>query len=116
MGIFSNLFKKKESVNNEVVNSGVAQVTSPVNGEVMQNEVGAVGDAVAPVVVDEGFADTNPSNVLERMQQNFAIESEMETQNAVDATNSETIFNQKINLDESNPMSIFGVESEENKK
>lgn len=109
MGIFSNLFKKKETVNNEVVNNVVEQVNVNVDG-------GTVGDAVTPVVVDNDFADTDPNNVLEKMQQNFVIESEMEAQEMANNAEASTIFNQKINLDESNPMSIFGVESEENKK
>ena len=116
MGIFSNLFKKKETVNNEVVNNVVEQSVPVVNEQVNQVIAeGTVGEAVAPVFVNEGFADTDPSNVLEKMQQNFVTESEIEAQNAEEAANSETIFNQKINLDESNPMSIFGVESEEKK-
>ena len=106
MGILSGLFKNKENLNNNV------EHTTPV----VNVDEGNVGDAVLPVVIDENFADTDPNNVLEKMQQNFVIESEMETKEIANNVEASTIFNQKINLDESNPMSIFGVESEENKK
>ena len=55
------------------------------------------------------------NGTMKSLEESCVTESEIEAQNAEEAANSETIFNQKINLDESNPMSIFGVESEEKK-
>lgn len=108
MGIFSGLFKKKEKQN-------VMTETQLVNGDVPQ---GTVGDAVgsmetsnepAPIVVDQ-------SNVLEQMQNNFAIESAREAEEASIEDDPMSVFNQNITLDSSNPMAIFGADSEDNNK
>ena len=106
MGILSGLFKNKEKLNNNV------EHTTPV----VNIDEGNVGDAVLPVVIDENFADTDPNNVLEKMQQNFVSETERGAIEEANSANSSTIFNQKIELDQNNPMSIFGVDGEENKK
>lgn len=99
MGIFSGLFKKKDtnvSVNNNgVVGEAIEPIEVPVEP--------------APIIVDQ-------SNVLEQMQNNFAIESAREDEEARLEEDPMSVFNQNITLDNNNPMAIFGVESEENKK
>ena len=113
MGIFSGLFKKKEAQN--VVQQNAIDENQIANGGVPQ---GAVGETVepmetsnepAPIVIDQ-------SNVLEQMQNNFAIESAKEAEESGIEEDPMSVFNQNITLDNNNPMAIFGADSEDNKQ
>ena len=110
MGIFAGLFKKK---NNEVKVT-VVQENEVKNEETVNTNV-VTEEVVVPVLEDVPII-TDPSNVLERMQNNFVIESEKEAAEAIAVENDPmSVFNQNINLDNENPMAIFGAESEDNK-
>ncbi len=83
-------------------------VSQPVQQEVTQ-------DVVAPVDVEPPSIVIDPNNVLEMMQNNFAAEVEREKEAAkLDEDPMSVFSNQNIELDSSNPMAVFGAESEEN--
>lgn len=113
MGIFSGLFKKKEAQNdfqqnvtaeNQITNGGVPQGTMGEAVEPMETSTEPV-----PIVIEQ-------SNVLEQMQNNFAIESAREAEKASIEEDPMSVFNQNITLDSTNSMAIFGADNEDNKQ
>ncbi len=88
-------------------------VSQPVQEVQVQQE--STQDVVAPVDIEPPSIVVDPNNVLEMMQNNFAAEVEREKEAASLEADPMSVFNnQNIELDSSNPMSVFGAESEEN--
>lgn len=110
MGIFSNLFKKKAK---DDIHQNVTAVNQVVNNV---QEQGMVGEAVAPLEINDAPASivVDQSNVLEKMQNNFAVESAKKAEETKVEDNPMNVFNQNVVLDNNNPMAIFGAESKEN--
>ena len=133
MGIFSNLFKNKKK--DVVVNEGnvvqqsmqpVQQVQSvPVQPEQLVQPVQfsqpvpmsvSSQEATTPSINSfPAMINTDPSNVLEQMQNIAMEEAKAEAQASESEGNPMDVFNQNISLDSENPMSVFGVEGEDNK-
>ena len=128
MGLFSNLFKgKKKDV---VVNEGnVVQQVQPVQPiqqvqpvqsvqpvQPMEAQPVSSNDVATPNI--NGFPamiNTDPSNVLEQMQNRAMEEAAAEAQASESEGDPMDVFNQNISLDSENPMSVFGEEGQENK-
>ena len=131
MGLFSNLFKgKKKDV---VVNEGnVVQQVQPVQPiqeeqpvqpvqsvqpvQPMDAQPASSNDVATPNI--NGFPamiNTDPSNVLEQMQNRAMEEAAAEAQASESEGDPMDVFNQNISLDSENPMSVFGAEGQDNK-
>lgn len=137
MGLFSNLFKgKKKDV---VVNEGnVVQQVQPVQpiqqeqpvqpvqsvqpvqpaqpAQPMEAQPASSDDVATPNI--NGFPamiNTDPSNVLEQMQNRAMEEAAAEAQASESEGDPMDVFNQNISLDSENPMSVFGAEGQDNK-
>ena len=137
MGLFSNLFKgKKKDV---VVNEGnVVQQVQPVQpiqqeqpvqpvqsvqpvqpaqpAQPMEAQPASSDDVATPNI--NGFPamiNTDPSNVLEQMQNRAMEEAAAEAQASESEGDPMDVFNQNISLDSEKPMSVFGAEGQENK-
>lgn len=85
----------------------------PVQDVEQSVSVPTTNEVVTPNV--NGFPamiNTDPSNVLEQMQNRAVEEAAAEEQNA-EVSNPMDIFNQNISLDGDNPMSIFGADSQD---
>lgn len=134
MGLFSNLFKgnKKDVVVNE--NNVVQQVqpvqpiqpAQPVQPVQPVQPIQSVQPMEAQPVSSNNVAtpningfpamiNTDPSNVLEQMQNRAMEEAAAEAQASEAEGNPMDVFNQNISLDSENPMSVFGVEGQDNK-
>lgn len=128
MGLFSNLFKgKKKDV---VVDEGnvvqpiqqvqPVQPVQPVQSvqpvQPMEAQPVSSNEVATPNI--NGFPamiNTDPSNVLEQMQNRAMEEAAAEAQASESEGDPMDVFNQNISLDSENPMSVFGVEGEDNK-
>ena len=137
MGLFSNLFKgKKKDV---VVNEGnIVQQVQPVQpiqqvqpvqpvqpvqsvqpvqpAQPMEAQPASSNDVATPNI--NGFPamiNTDPSNVLEQMQNRAMEEAAAEAQASESEGDPMDVFNQNISLDSENPMSVFGAEGQDNK-
>lgn len=137
MGLFSNLFKgKKKDV---VVDEGnIVQQVQPVQpiqqeqpvqpvqsvqpvqpaqpAQPMEAQPASSDDVATPNI--NGFPamiNTDPSNVLEQMQNRAMEEAAAEAQASESEGDPMDVFNQNISLDSENPMSVFGAEGQDNK-
>ena len=129
MGLFSNLFKGKD--NNVVINeeNKVQVIQQPVQQSVqtvqqsqqqmqdvqISDDVNPVNEVVTPNINSfPTMINTDPSNVLEQMQNRAIEEAEAEAQSSELAGDPMDVFNQNIVLDGDNPMSVFGGDNQNN--
>lgn len=134
MGLFSNLFKgKKKDV---VVSEGnVVQQVLPVQPiqqdqpvqpvqsvqpvqpvQPMEAQPVSSNDVATPNINSfPAMINTDPSNVLEQMQNRAMEEAAAEAQASESEGDPMDVFNQNISLDSENPMSVFGAEGQDNK-
>lgn len=113
MGVFSNLFKKKEKQND--IQQNVIDENYLVSNDGSQSNVEET-DILNGVSNESTMIVVEQSNVLEQMQNNFVIESARELEEKSIEDDPMSVFNQNITLDSSNPMSIFGTDTEDNKQ
>lgn len=111
MGVFSNLFKKKQND----IQQNVIDENYLVSNDGSQSNVEGT-DFLDGVSNESTMIVVEQSNVLEQMQNNFVIESARELEEKSIEDDPMSVFNQNITLDSSNPMSIFGTDTEDNKQ